>query len=88
MLLPWLLLSLSIITDASPPNIVFILADDYGYNDIGYHNPDILTPNMDTLASEGVILEQSYVQPVCSPTRFVITKKSPNLIRLYSDRLF
>ena len=51
------------------PNIVFLLADDLGYNDIGYHNPDIITPNIDVMASQGVILEQSYVQPVCSPTR-------------------
>ena len=51
------------------PNIVFLLADDLGYNDIGYHNPAIITPNIDLMASQGVILEQSYVQPVCSPTR-------------------
>ena len=51
------------------PNIVFLLADDLGYNDIGYHNPAIITPNIDLLASQGIILEQSYVQPVCSPTR-------------------
>ena len=57
------------LTGAKQPNVVLILADDYGYNDIGYHNPDILTPHMDRLAGEGVILEQSYVQPVCTPTR-------------------
>ena len=51
------------------PNIVFLLADDFGYNDVGYHNPDIITPNIDLMASQGVILEQSYVQPICTPTR-------------------
>ena len=40
-----------------------------GYNDIGYHKPDIISPNMDTLASQGIILEQNYVQAVCSPSR-------------------
>ena len=50
------------------PNIVFLLADDLGYNDIGYHNPAIITPNIDLMASQGVILEQSYVQSVCRPT--------------------
>jgi len=51
------------------PNIVFILADDLGFKDVGYHGGIIKTPNIDKLASEGVRLEQFYVQPVCSPTR-------------------
>jgi len=51
------------------PKIVFILADDLGFNDVGYHGSKIKTPNIDNLASEGVRLEQFYVQPVCSPTR-------------------
>ena len=55
------------------PNVVFILADDYGFNDVGYHGRShgsaILTPNLDRLAGEGVKLENYYVQPICSPTR-------------------
>ncbi|XP_077994328.1 arylsulfatase B-like [Glandiceps talaboti] len=51
------------------PNIVFVVADDLGWNDIGYNNPDIHTPFLDSLAREGVILNQSYVQPMCTPTR-------------------
>ncbi|MHC4806574.1 MAG: sulfatase-like hydrolase/transferase, partial [Planctomycetota bacterium] len=51
------------------PNIVFILTDDLGWKDVGYHGGDIETPNIDTLASEGTRLDQFYVQPVCSPTR-------------------
>lgn len=51
------------------PHILFILADDYGFHDIGYHMAEILTPNMDKLAKEGVILENYYVQQVCTPTR-------------------
>ncbi|XP_039257854.2 arylsulfatase B-like [Styela clava] len=51
------------------PNIVYIMADDFGFNDIGYHNPDIFTPNLDKLASSGVKLENYYVQPVCTPSR-------------------
>ncbi|XP_064610401.1 arylsulfatase B-like [Liolophura sinensis] len=57
------------LVDAKPPNIVFIVADDLGWNDIGFHNPEILSPNIDKLAHEGVILNQSYVQPACSPSR-------------------
>ena len=52
-----------------PPHIVFILADDYGFNDVGYHNPRIKTPNLDSLAADGVRLENYYVQPICTPTR-------------------
>ncbi|XP_070557098.1 arylsulfatase B-like [Ptychodera flava] len=51
------------------PNIMFVVADDLGWNDIGYNNRDIFTPTLDSLAREGVILNQSYVQPVCTPTR-------------------
>ncbi|XP_022103630.1 arylsulfatase B-like isoform X3 [Acanthaster planci] len=51
------------------PNIVFILADDYGYHDIGYHGSVIKTPVLDRLAAEGVKLSNYYVQPICTPTR-------------------
>lgn len=50
-------------------NIVFILADDLGWKDVGYHGSEIKTPNIDKLAKSGVRLEQFYVMPVCSPTR-------------------
>ncbi len=51
------------------PNIILIVADDLGYNDVSWHNPDIQTPHLEKLARAGVILEQSYVQPICTPTR-------------------
>ncbi|XP_056913973.1 arylsulfatase I-like [Takifugu flavidus] len=51
------------------PHIVFILIDDQGFNDIGYHNPNIKTPTLDKLAAEGVRLENYYVQPICTPSR-------------------
>src|SRR5664279_2270085 len=52
------------------PNILFILADDLGYADVGFTGgKDIKTPNIDTLAAAGARLESFYVQPVCSPTR-------------------
>lgn len=53
----------------SRPNILFILADDLGWSDVGFHGSDIKTPNIDKLATEGVILDNYYVQPLCSPTR-------------------
>ncbi|KAK7095155.1 hypothetical protein V1264_006600 [Littorina saxatilis] len=54
---------------ARQPNIVFVLADDLGYNDVGWHNPWIQTPHLDKLAVTGVRLENYYVQPICTPTR-------------------
>ena len=57
------------ITDARQPNIIFILADDMGYNDVGYHNPKVISPNIDDLARSGIRLEQNYVQPQCTPSR-------------------
>jgi arylsulfatase A-like enzyme len=51
------------------PNIIFFLADDLGWTDVGWHGGDIQTPNLDKLAKGGAQLEQFYVQPVCSPTR-------------------
>ncbi|XP_021375281.1 arylsulfatase J-like [Mizuhopecten yessoensis] len=55
--------------NAKQPHILFVLADDYGYNDIGYHGSEIKTPNLDKLSAEGVRLENYYVQPICTPTR-------------------
>jgi len=53
-----------------PPNVVFILADDLGWSDLGCYGGDLHeTPNLDRLAREGVRFTQSYAMPVCSPTR-------------------
>nr|XP_054768781.1 arylsulfatase J-like [Lytechinus pictus] len=57
------------ISKPTKPNIVFILIDDLGYNDVGYHGSEIKTPNIDELARDGVRLENYYVQPICTPTR-------------------
>jgi arylsulfatase A-like enzyme len=56
---------------AAPPNIIFILMDDFGYGDLGcYGGKDIKTPNLDRLAAEGLRFENFYSNaPVCSPTR-------------------
>jgi arylsulfatase A-like enzyme len=57
-------------TDAGErPNLVFILADDLGWADVGWHGDEIQTPHLDKLGAAGARLEQFYVQPVCSPTR-------------------
>jgi arylsulfatase A-like enzyme len=54
-----------------PPNIVFILADDLGYADVScYGRPDLTTPNIDRIATEGVRFLQAYANSaVCTATR-------------------
>ncbi|HLF33258.1 MAG TPA: sulfatase-like hydrolase/transferase, partial [Cyclobacteriaceae bacterium] len=56
---------------AARPNIVFILADDLGYMDLGcYGNPYNRTPNIDSLAIRGMRFTSAYAAaPVCSPSR-------------------
>lgn len=51
------------------PNILYIVADDLGWGDVGFHGSDIKTPTLDKLAHEGAALDQFYVQPMCTPTR-------------------
>jgi arylsulfatase A-like enzyme len=51
------------------PNIVVILADDLGWNAVGYHDGFVPTPNVDRIANQGVQLDRFYVSPMCSPTR-------------------
>ncbi len=54
---------------AARPNILYIVSDDQGWKDVGYHGSDIKTPEIDRLAAGGVRLEQFYAQPMCTPTR-------------------
>ncbi len=60
---------------ASPkPNIIFIMADDLGYGDLGcYGQQHIKTPNIDRLAAEGTLFTQCYAgSTVCAPSRSVL----------------
>jgi arylsulfatase A-like enzyme len=56
-------------SNARPPNFVFIIADDLGWADVGFHGGEVPTPTLDGLADEGLELTHHYVAPVCSPTR-------------------
>lgn len=81
-------LALAPVAHASPqaqeprrPNVLFILADDLGYMDIGANNPASFydTPSLDALAAGGMRFTQGYAAcPVCSPTRAsILTGKYP-----------
>jgi arylsulfatase A-like enzyme len=60
--------------DAEKPNIIYIMADDLGYGDLGcYGQQKIKTPNIDKLAKEGMRFTQFYAgAPVCAPSRCVL----------------
>ncbi len=80
-LLTLLCLAGGTVSAADKPNILFILADDLGYMDIGANNPKTFyeTPNIDALAAKGMRFKQGYAAcPVCSPTRAsILTGKYP-----------
>jgi len=56
------------------PNIIFIMADDLGYNELGCYGQEIIkTPSIDRIATEGIRLTQVYSgSPVCAPSRCVL----------------
>ncbi len=51
------------------PNVLILMADDLGWNGVGFHSRSATTPNLDRLAKEGVELQRFYTYPVCSPAR-------------------
>jgi len=61
-------------------NVLFIIADDLGWADIGYFDAQVLTPNIDKLARNGIIMNQTYAYPLCTPSR------SAFLTGVYSER--
>jgi arylsulfatase A len=68
-----------------PPNIVFILADDLGWSELGcYSNRFNETPSLDRMAAQGMRFTQAYASaPVCSPTRAAfLTGRTPTSLDL------
>ena len=67
--------------EENPPNVIVIISDDQGYADVGFHgSKEIFTPNIDRIASNGVVFSEGYVSyAVCSPSRAgLITGKYQN----------
>jgi arylsulfatase A-like enzyme len=85
-----LLLAAALVAGSAPqedarPNIVFILADDLGVNDLScYGRKDQPTPHLDRLAAQGLRFTSAYcAQPICSPSRAaILTGKSPARLHL------
>jgi arylsulfatase A-like enzyme len=72
------ILAIAAVSATPRPNLVIILVDDSGFNDVGFTNEaatgrpaawHIRTPRIDALAHAGVRLSNYYVQPICTPTR-------------------
>ncbi|MEI8158119.1 MAG: arylsulfatase [Burkholderiales bacterium] len=58
--------------DKPRPNIVVLVADDWGYTDVGAYGSEIATPNLDQLAKQGSKFTNFHVAAVCSPTRAML----------------
>ena len=58
-------------TESRSPNVLYFLTDDWGFNDVGYHeNTDTKTPFIDSMAlDESIIIEKYYAMPLCTMTR-------------------
>jgi arylsulfatase A-like enzyme len=69
-----LLLPAGLAADTRPPNILLIMADDLGYNDLHIYNGNPLarTPTIDGLAREGVRFTRHYTDTVCEPSRIAL----------------
>ena len=67
--------------DSDQPNIIFMMADDLGYDDVGFNgNKLVKTPNLDKMAGEGMRFTQFYsVGPVCAPTRACVQTGRHNM---------
>jgi arylsulfatase B len=71
--------------DNKQPNILVIIADDLGWNDVGYHGSEIKTPTIDKLAGEGIEFNHFYVCSVSSPTRAsLLTGRYPSRYKILS----
>ena len=71
----------NVLSQAAFPNVILMMADDLGWGDVAYNgHPDILTPNLDSMAAAGIRFDRFYsASAVCSPTRAsVLTGRHPN----------
>ena len=76
----------------SRPHIVFVLADNLGWANVGWHTPpetpkhEIQTPNLDALVADGLELDRFYTYKFCSPSRSsLLTGRFPMHVNIYND---
>ena len=74
LVLATILLGVATHAEAKPPNLIFILADDLGYGDLGCYGQKVIrTPRLDRMAAEGMKLTDMYAgSTVCAPSRCVL----------------
>jgi arylsulfatase B len=63
---------------ALKPNLMFILVDDWGWANLGIHNPgnpEVTTPNLDALINDGILLDRHYVYKVASSVYCTLVTK-------------
>ena len=82
--IPLLLMTASLQPPVKPParpNIIYIMADDLGYSDIGCYGGEVQTPNLDKLAAGGLKLRTFYNNARCCPTRAsLLTGQYPHAV--------
>eukprot|EP01083_Nonionella_stella_P026630 73347_1 len=87
-----ILFEAALVTTATKPNILFILADDFGWGNVGYHNKEndgIKTPNINYLVQNGLELNRHYAHHVCTPTRSSVQSgRLPVHCNLSNDEAF
>lgn len=72
-------------TPSDRPNFIVIVTDDQGYGDVGYAgNEEIISPNLDAMATASLRLDRYYTAPVCSPTRAsILTGRYPTRVGVF-----
>lgn len=74
-----------VITMSKRPNFLVVVADDLGFSDIGAFGSEIRTPNLDSLANDGIRLTDFHSAAACSPTRSMLLSGTDN--RQYRIRI-